>query len=322
MYMLRMWLVAAAVVVATHSAVLAQAWPRGVVTIVVAYPPGGPTDIFARIAANALKEKFGYNVIVENRPGAGGTSGTDHVAKATPDGQTLLLGLIGSLAVGPAVSKTNYDTLRDFAPIRQLVDVSPVLVSDPKLGFHSLADLIAYAKANPGKLNYASAGSGTLPHLLGALLGREAGINMVHVPYRGGGPAAIAVMSGECQILFADTPAVLGQIQSSSLTPLAVTSAKRDTLLPAVPTVVESGIPALETEDWFGLLAPAATPVATVEDISAKLGAAMATPAVEESLRKQDARPVSGTPADFASLLRREVPKWGKLARDIGVQLE
>jgi tripartite-type tricarboxylate transporter receptor subunit TctC len=286
------------------------------IRIVVPYPPGGPTDFFARIAANGLKDQLKRTVIVENRAGAGGVIGSSYVAKAPADGGTLLLGLLGPLAIGPTMSAIPFDPVKELAPIRLIATVPPVMVVSKKLGVKSVAELVAVAKAAPGKLNFASAGSGSLLHLLGELLNREASIDMLHVPYKGGAPAVIAIISGEADVLFADATVVRPHIESGSAIALAVTSAERDPALPDVPTFKEAGYPGMTSESWYGLLAPGGTPPAIVKKLEAAVTAVLETPEVRANFDKQGAQVPASSAEQFSAYLAEQVAKWGKIAKE------
>lgn len=287
------------------------------IRIVVPYPPGGPTDFFARVVANGLKDELRKTVIVENRAGAGGVMGSSYVAKSPPDGGTLLLGLLGPLAIGPTTSAMPFDPLKELAPIRLVASVTPVMIVSKALGATSVAELIAKAKAAPGKLNFASAGSGSLLHMLGELFSREAGISLQHVPYRGGAPAVTAVLSGEADLLFADAPVVMPHVESGGVRALAVTSPAREPSLPDVPTFAESGLPGMTSESWYGILAPAGTPPAIVARLETAVTAALGTPEVKANFARQGAQVPDSSAAQFAAYLAAQVAKWGAIAREV-----
>jgi len=287
------------------------------IRIVVPYPAGGPTDFFARIVSNGLKDQIKSTSIVENRAGAGGVLGSSYVAKAAPDGGTLLLGLLGPLAIGPAMSAIPFDPLKELAPIRLVATVTPVMIVSKKLGVKTVAELVAVAKASPGKLNFASAGRGSLLHLLAELLKREAGIDIKHVPYGGGAAAVTAVLTGEMDILFADAPVVLPHIESGDVIALAVTSEVRDPSLSKVPTFIEAGLPGMTSESWYGILAPAGTPPAIIGKLEAAVTAVLETPEVKASFEKQGAKVPKSSAAEFSTYLAAQVQKWGKIAKDV-----
>ncbi|RAI44019.1 Bug family tripartite tricarboxylate transporter substrate binding protein [Rhodoplanes roseus] len=287
------------------------------IRIVVPYPPGGPTDFFARVVANGLKDQLQKTVIVENRAGAGGVMGSSYVAKSPPDGGTLLLGLLGPLAIGPTISAMPFDPVKELAPIRLVASVTPVMIVSQKLGVTTVAELIAKAKAAPGKLNFASAGTGSLLHMLGELFSRETGISLQHVPYRGGAPAVTAVLSGEADMLFADAPVVMPHVESGGVRALAVTSPAREPALPDVPTFAEAGLPGMTSESWYGILAPAGTPPVLVARLEQAVTASLATPEVAANFARQGARVPDSTAAQFAAYLAAQVAKWGAIAREV-----
>lgn len=287
------------------------------IRIVVPYPAGGPSDLFARIVANGMKDQLNSTMLVENRAGAAGVLGSRYVGKAAPDGGTLLLGLLGPLAIGPAMSATPFDPIKELAPIRLVATVTPVMIVPKKLGVTTIAEFIALAKANPGKMNFASAGRGSLLHLLGELLKREAGIDIKHVPYGGGAPAVTAIITGEMDLLFADAPVVMPHIRSGAAIPLAVTSDVRNPSLPNVPTFAESGLPGMTSESWYGILAPAGTPPAVVNRLERAVTAVLDTSEVKTNFEKQGANVPKSDAAQFSRYLAAQVEKWGKIAKDV-----
>jgi tripartite-type tricarboxylate transporter receptor subunit TctC len=307
---------AACVLAAPALTVEAQELPS-TIRIVVPYPAGGPTDYFARIVSNGLKDQVKSASIVENRAGAAGVLGSRYVGKAAPDGGTLLLGLLGPLAIGPAMSAVPFDPLKELAPIRLVATVTPVMIVPKKLGVKTIGEFIALAKANPGKLNFASAGRGSLLHLLGELLKREAGIDIKHVPYGGGAPAVTAIIAGEMDLLFADAPVVMPHIESGAAIPLAVTSDVRDPSLPNVPTFAETGLPGMTSESWYGILAPGGTPPAIVNRLEGAVTAVLETPEVKASFEKRGAKVPKSDAAQFSAYLGAQVQKWGRIAKDV-----
>ena len=306
----------ASLVIAPARQAPAQELPS-TIRIVVPYPAGGPTDFFARIVSNGLKDQINSTTIVENRAGAGGVIGSSYVGKAAPNGGTLLLGLLGPLAIGPAMSAVPFDPLKELAPIRLVATVTPVMIVSKELGLKSVAELVTLAKANPGKLNFASAGRGSLLHLLGELLKREAGIDIKHVPYGGGAAAVTAIITGEMDILFADAPVVMPHIESGDAIPLAVTSDVRDPSLKSVPTFIEAGLPGMTSESWYGILAPAGTPPAIIARLEGAVTAVLETPEVKASFEKQGAKVPKSSAAEFSTYLAAQVQKWGKIAKDV-----
>lgn len=290
------------------------------IRIVVPYPAGGPTDLFARVVANGLKDHLKRNVIVENRAGAGGVLGSSYVAKAPGDGGTLLLGLLGPLAIGPATAPIPFDPVKELAPIRLVATVPPVLVVSKKLGVKSVAELVSAARAAPGKLNFASAGSGSLLHMLGEQLNREASIDMMHVPYKGGAAAVMAILSGEADVLFADATVLRSHIESGSAVALAVTSAERDPLLPNIPTFAESGYPGMTSESWYGILAPGGTSPELVKKLEDAVSAVLDSADVRATFAKQGAQVPVSSAAQFSTYLAAQVAKWGKIAREVAAK--
>jgi tripartite-type tricarboxylate transporter receptor subunit TctC len=308
----------------------AQAWPSKPVRIVVPFPPAGTTDILARALAPELQKAFGQPFVVENKPGAGGNIGAAEVAKAAPDGHTLLMGTVGTHAINPALyTKMPYDHVKDFVPITLVAGVPNVLVVNPGLaqrnGIASVADLARHARANPGKLTFASSGNGTSIHLSGELFKALTGTQMVHSPYKGSGPALIDLMGGNVDLMFDNLPSSMPHIRSGKLLALAVTSATRSSALPEVPTVAEAGGAALasfEASSWFGLLAPAGTPMDIVNRIQQETAKALATAAMRERLQSQGAIPSGNTPAEFVRLIDAETRKWAPVVKASGAKVD
>ena len=312
-------------------AALAQAaWPARPVRIVVPFAAAGTTDILARALAPELQRAFGQPFVVDNKPGAGGNSGSAEVAKAAPDGYTLLMGTVGTHAINPSLyEKMPYDAKRDFVPVTLMAGVPNVLVLNPAMaqryGINSVADLTRVARANPGKLNVASSGNGTSIHLSAELYKSLTGTFMVHFPYRGSGPALLDLMAGNVDLMFDNLPSAMPHIRSGRLKALAVTSAARSTALPDLPTVAEAGGPALkefEASSWFGLLAPAGTPADIVNRIQQETARALATPAMRERLQSQGAIPSGNTPAEFARLIEAETRKWAPVVKASGAKVD
>jgi tripartite-type tricarboxylate transporter receptor subunit TctC len=306
----------------SHSA-FAQAYPAKPIRLVVPFPPGGSTDIVARIVAQKLSERLGQQVVVENRGGAGGTIGTEAVAKAPPDGYTLVVGTTSTHAVAPSVyGKIGYDPVKDFAPI-SLIAVTPyLLVVNPSVDVKSLQDFVGYVKARPGKLNYASAGTGSTTHLAMEMLKSAAGLYIVHIPYNGNGPAGTAVIGGQVEILFGSLPAVLPHAKSGRVRPLAVGTPKRSPSLPNVPTVAESGFPGFDASLWLAIMAPAGTPAPIVDRLQKEIHAVIASPDTADALNKAGAEPVTSTPAELAAMVKDGVEKYGKVVKQAGVKPE
>ena len=305
------------------TAASAQTYPTKPIRLVVPFPPGGATDILARDVAQKLTEAWGQQVIVDNRPGAGGNIGSELVAKAAPDGYTLEMGTVGTHAINASLyAKMPYDHVKDFAPVILVAGVPNVLVVNPALPANSVAELIAYAKANPGKLNFASSGNGTSIHLSGELFKFMAGVQMTHVPYKGSAPALQDLIGGQVQLMFDNLPPSLPQIKAGKLRALAVTSLARAPALPDVPTMAEAGLPGYEASSWFGVLAPAGTPPAIVAKLNAEIARWLATPEAKEKLSKQGANAAGGTPEDFAKHIAAETAKWAKVVKDSGAKID
>jgi tripartite-type tricarboxylate transporter receptor subunit TctC len=304
------------------------AWPNKPVRIVVPFAPGGTTDILARALAPELSRAFGQTFVVDNKPGAGGNVGSGEVAKAAPDGYTLLMGTVGTHGINASLyPKMPYDPVKDFAPITLVAGVPNVLVMNPAkaeaLKINSVPDLIRYAKANPGRLNMASSGNGTSIHLSGELFKARTGTFLVHFPYRGSGPALLDLIGGTMDLMFDNLPSAMPQIKAGKLKALAVTSAQRSAALPDLPTLAEAGpIPGFDASSWFGLLAPAGTPADIVNRIQQESLKAMATPALKERLLAQGAIPSGITPAQFATYIGEESRKWAEVVKVSGAKVD
>ena len=293
----------------------AQPYPSRPVRIVVPFPPGGPTDIVARLVSQKMTEGLKQPVVVENRAGAGGVLGTEFVAKAPADGYTLLMGTIGGLAVSMSLlPDRGYDTLRDFAPITQAVNVTSILVTHPSVPVKSVQELLALARLHPGKLNYGSSGGGTVTHLAGELLKLMGGVNIIHVPYKGGAPALTAILSGEVDLTYENSLIIVPHIKSGKVRALGVTSAQRSKLLPDLPSVAEA-LPGYGASGWYGLVAPAATPKDVLARLNAEAVKALRSLDVAERLSGQGAEPAPGSPGDFAAFIRAEIDKWSKVVK-------
>jgi len=295
----------------------AQSYPAKPIRIVVGYPPGGTVDFMARIVGGKLSESFGQQVLVDNRGGGGTVIGTELVARAAPDGYTLLMANIAFGANPALVKKLPYDTLKDFAPVSLVALLPSFLVVHPSLPVHSLKELVALAKAKPGQLSYASAGNGSLLHLTMERFKSVAGINIEHIPYKGAAPALSDVLGGQLAIMFIPGPPALAHIKSGRLRPLAVTSAKRLALLPNVPTIMESGYPRFELYDWEGVIAPARTPAPIVAKLNGEINRILAIPEVKEHVASQGANAVGSTPEQLAERIRSEVALWPKIMKPL-----
>jgi tripartite-type tricarboxylate transporter receptor subunit TctC len=300
----------------------AQEYPTRPVRLIVATVPGGGTDAIARILGGKLGELLGQQFVVDNRGGAGGIIGTEIVARAPADGYTLLMGFIASLAMNPALVRTPYDTLKDFSPVSLVADAQYLMTIHPSIPPRTVKDFVAYAKANPGRINYASAGNGTPVHLAAELFKSVAGVNLVHVPYKGGGPAAAAVLRGETQLIFGSVTATLPQIKAGKLIALGVTGPKRLPVAPEYPTIAELGYPGFEVTSWYGVLAPAKTPATVVAKLNTAVVSALRAPEVRQQMARQGLDPIGSTPAEFAAHLRREVARWARVVKEAGIKAD
>ena len=304
------------------------AWPSKPVRIVVPFAPGGTTDILARALAPELGKAFGQTFIIDNKPGAGGNLGADLVAKSPADGYTLLMGTVGTQAINAALyPKMPFEPLKDLAPITMMAGVPNVLVMNPAkaqaAGIKNVADLIRYARANPGKLNMASSGNGTSIHLSGELFKSMTGTFLLHFPYRGSGPALLDLIGGTMDLMFDNLPSALPQIKAGKLIALAVTSAQRSAALPDVPTIAEAGpVKGFEASSWFGLLAPTGTPPDIIDRIQQETAKALGAPALKERLLSQGAIPSGMTPAEFTRFIAAETKKWTQVVKVSGAKVD
>jgi tripartite-type tricarboxylate transporter receptor subunit TctC len=293
------------------------------VRVIVPFPPGGTTDIVARLVAERLGATLGQPAVIENRAGAGGAIGAAEIARAAPDGYTLGLATVSTHGVNPAINpKLPYDPLRDFTPISNLASVPNVVSAHPSMGIRDLRGLIEKAKASPGKITYASAGNGSLSHMLGELFKSSTGIDLLHVPYKGVGPALNDTLGGQVNILFDNLPSSLPHIQSGKLRALAVASASRLEALPDVPTFAEAGVPQLNDPSWFGLVGPAQLPPAVLSRVHQAVIQALAAPEVRERMRQAGAVPAGNTPAEFAAQIRAELERHRRVAGERGIRIE
>jgi tripartite-type tricarboxylate transporter receptor subunit TctC len=308
--------------VGTMSAIAAD-YPTRPVTLVVAFTPGGPSDILARIVGKKLEQLLGQPFIIENRPGAGGNIAADAVARATPDGYTLLMGNNSILATNASLyKKISYDAQKDFAPISLIGLQANILVVNPAVQAKSLKELIALAKANPGKFNFASSGHGAAAHLAGELFKSEAKVDIVHVAYKGAAPALQDVIAGHVQMMFATAASVVGYIENGQLRPLAVTTLKRTEVTPDVPTVDEAGLPGFEATTWHGLVAPAKTPKEIITALHRATIATLKDPETRKSLMKLGVDIVGDTPEEFAAYINAEIPKWTAIVKASGAAFD
>ncbi|MEO9137221.1 MAG: tripartite tricarboxylate transporter substrate binding protein [Casimicrobiaceae bacterium] len=303
--------------------VAAQPFPTKAVKLIVPFPAGGPLDATGRAIAQKLTEAWGQSVIVENKPGAGGNIGADLVAKSPPDGYTVVMGALSTHAVNPSLyPKMPYDAQKDFAPIT-LVAITPnVLVVNPSLPVHSVKELIAYAKAHPGKLSFGSGSIGSAGHLAGELFNVDAGTDMVHVPYKGAAPAMQALLAGDTQLMFDNLASATAQVKAGKLRALAVTTAQRSKLAPDLPTMAEAGLPGFDISTWFGLLAPAGTPPDVIAKWNADVTKILSAPEMRDRLAAQGAEAAPDTPAEFARFIASELTKYARIVKTSGAKVD
>jgi tripartite-type tricarboxylate transporter receptor subunit TctC len=304
------------------AALAADSYPSRPIRMIVAYPPGGGTDQVGRVMAEQFTQTLGQQVVVDNRGGATGNIGSELAARAAPDGYTLLMGNVAPNAVNVSLfKKLGFDPVKDFAPV-SLVAITPnILVAHPSVPVKTIKELVALAKAKPGALNFPSAGVGSSSHLAGELLKSMAGISMVHVPFKGGGPALVATIAGEVQIMFATMPAAMPHVKSGRVRPVAVTTTRRSQAMPELPTIAESGVKGYDASTWYGLLAPAGTPKAIVDRLHGDTVKILAGP-TRQRLEVQGFEPDGGTPAAFAAYIQSEIIKWAKVIKDAGIPAE
>ena len=299
-----------------------QAYPQKPVKVVVAFTAGGTTDILARTVTQQLSEKLKQPFVIDNKPGAGGNLGTELVVRSAPDGYTLIVNSVGPIAVNPTLyGKLPYNPLTDLVPIVQIADVPNVLVIHPSVQANTMEELVAYAKANPGKLNYGSTGIGTSSHLSSFMLSKRVGFEATHIPYKGA-DALKDLLAGRIQFMFATIPSVMPHITAGKLKPIAVSSLKRSRSMPEVPTVVEKGFPQFEAGSWFGFFAPKGTPDAVISMVNKAVNEILQVPAIEQQMIAQGADPAGGTPAQFGQFVQREHDKWRVIVRDSGAKAE
>ena len=316
----RSWSIAGAALAALVFAATAQPqdYPVKPIRVVVPFPPGGGTDLMARTVIQRLGETLGATVVIDNRGGAGGTIGTDVVAKSPPDGYTLLI-VSGAHAINPGLyRKLPYDSVRDFAPVTMLTSGPGLLVVHPSVPAKTVKEFIAFAKTRPGQLNYASAGIGTPPHLSGELFKTMAGINIVHVPYKGNGPAYTDLIGGHVSVMFPTIPTAIPHVRAGKLRALAVTTRSRTPIAPELPPISESGVPGYEVSSWYGLLAPAGTPAAVISRLQREIAKVLRSPDVGEKLTAQGLDLVGNTPEEFAAVIRSEIVKWARVIKASG----
>ena len=311
--------IAAALVLASAPMLLAhaqQAYPNKVIKIVVPTAPGGGNDAMARIVAAKLQDRWKSAVIIENKAGGNGAIASEFVARAAPDGYTILFGYIATHGINPGLSKVPYDPVKDFQPIAEIAEAQGVLVVNPKVEAKTVKELIALAKAKPGTMSYASAGNGTAPHIAGELLKQQAGIDILHIPYKGSGPAMTDTLAGTTQMMFPSLVAAGPHIKSGKLRAIAVTGSKRSPLYPQVPTIAESGVSGFEITQWYGFFAPAKTPREIVDKLNKEIVAIMKDPDTAKKFADQGADIVTGSPEDFGKLVQSELAKWSKFIKE------
>ena len=300
----------------------AQSWPTKPVRMIIAFPPGGPTDLVSRVLAQKLSEQLGQQVIVDNKPGAGGNIAAELAAKAAPDGYTIFYNT-SAIVIGPALyGKVNYDTLKDFAPVLLTASVPMVLVVNPQLPARSVKEFVDLAKTRSGALNYSSSGTGTITHLASAMMSTQTGIQTQHIPYKGSAPGLVDLASGQTQFMIDTINTVLPYVRDNRLRGLAVTSAKRSPLLPDLPTLAEAGISGFEAAAWQGIVVPTGTPNEIVQKLNAEVNKALTHPDIRSRLAAQGADILGGTPAEYAAYLRSEMPRWAKAVKDSGAKAE
>jgi tripartite-type tricarboxylate transporter receptor subunit TctC len=301
----------------------AQAYPTKPITIIVPFPPGGTTDILARILAQYMSTELGQSVVIDNRGGAGGNIGAQAAARAPADGYTLLMGTVGTHAINASLyKKLPYDHIKDFVPLSRVAMVPNLLVANPSQPYKTVKELIAYAKANPGKVNYGSSGNGTSIHLSGELFKSLAKVDMTHIPYKGSAPAVSDLIGGQIAIMFDNMPSALPHVKAGKLRAIALTSAKRSPELPDVPTVAEAGLPGYEATSWFGMFAPAGTPPAIVAKLNDIIVKALNDPDIRKRIVEQGGEPHPETPEQFAAFIKAETTKWGKVVKESGASVD
>jgi len=322
--MKRWWINAAAALVAAVMPIGAsgQSWPDKPIRFIMTAPAGSSIDVLGRTIAEKLTSRLGQTVVVENKPAAGGTVATAEVAKATPDGYTMMIGFNGPLSFAPLLQKLPYDVQKDLAPVITTTSQPNVLAVNASLPVKNIAELVAYAKANPGKLNYASVGNGSSSHLNMELFKQMAGVDIVHVPFNGSPPAVTATIQGETQMMFAVMQPLQAQIQAGKLRPIAVTTAKRFPLLPDYPTIAESGYPGFEALAWNGVMVPAGTPKPIIAKLNTEIGAILKDPDVVAKMQAQGFDLVGGTPEEFGALVKGETDRWAPVIKKVGLKVD
>jgi len=305
------------------SAAFAQTYPTKPIKLVAPSTPGDAPDVIARLVADKLSIVLGQQVVVENKPGAGGVVGSDAVAKSPPDGYTLIMGNAGSHGINAAVyTNLPYDIQRDFAPVSQVAVAPNVMVVNPSIPAKTVAEFIAYAKSQPGKLSYASGGNGSSAHMSMELFKSMAGVDIQHIPYKGSSPALTDLVAGQVAVFIGNMPPTVPLVKGGKLRALAVTTKAHSALMPELPTIAESGLPGFETVAWFGVLAPAGTPPEIVNRLSLEIGKIARSPEMRDKLLAMGAEPVGGTPAEFRAVIDRDIAKWKPLAQKVGIKID
>jgi len=315
---------AAALSATMTSAAFAQAeYPNKPIRLIVPFPPGGGTDIVARVVANKLQEELKWTIVVENRPGAGGTIGLDVAAKAPADGYTIVMGQTSNLTVSPALyPRLTYNPVRDFAPVTTVATAPLVLVTRTDSPFKTVADVISAAKAKPGEINFASPGNGTVAHLTGELFQKAANVKLEHIPYKGTAQAMTDVLGGKVELYMSSVPSAMSQIKSGKIRPIVVTSAKRSSDLPNVPTMHESGYKDFDAFTWFGLLVPAGTPAPVISRLNTEVNKVLARKDVQERISAEGGNVQGSTPEAFAALIKEEIPRWAVVVKESGATID
>ena len=315
--------VGAAAAAAALPSALAQTYPGKSIRMIIPFPPGGATDILGRVLAQKLGDQLGQTVVVENRPGAGGAIGSEMLAKAAPDGYTIQMATVSTHSIGPAMNpKTSYDVKRDFAPVAHLADATNVLIVSPSLPVNNLKELIAYLKANPGRVNFSSSGNGTIVHMTGEMFKMQTGTFAVHIPYRGTALAIPDIISGQIGFMFDNITSTLAQVKSGKVKALGITQLKRSPLLPEIPTMDEAGLKGFESNTYFGVFAPAGTPAPIVQRLNAEINKALLVADFKERLAANGAEGVGGTPEQFARVIERETAKYAAVIKRAGIKPE
>jgi tripartite-type tricarboxylate transporter receptor subunit TctC len=314
--------VAALLLLGMSGALWAQNWPTKPIRMIIAFPPGGPTDLVSRVLAQRLSEQLGQQVIVDNKPGAGGNIAAELSAKAAPDGYTVFYNT-SAIVIGPALyGKVNYDPLKDFAPVALTASVPLVLVVNPQLPARSVKEFLDLAKSRAGALNYSSSGTGTITHLASAMMSTPMGLQTQHIPYKGSAPGLVDLVAGQTQFMIDTMNTVLPYARDNRLRGLAVTGSKRSALMPELPTLAESGMPGFEAAAWQGIVVPTGTPADIIQKLNAEVNKALAHPDVRSRLAAQGADILGGSPAEYAAYLRTEIPRWAKAVKDSGAKAE